>query len=136
MGSTALDAAQASSPPRTAWSNNITGAITEADLDGTTGGAVNAGHVFWTDSASNAIGEANLDGTTANDKFITGANEAEGAPVDGLLIHWTVLATNTIGRANLDGTHVDENFIVLGSGVTLTTVTRDELAGTAWWRYA
>ncbi|MBV9798784.1 MAG: hypothetical protein JO039_12125, partial [Solirubrobacterales bacterium] len=96
MGSAALEAAQASSPPRTSWSNNITGAITEADLDGTTGGAVNAGHVFWTDSASNAIGEANLDGTTANDKFITGANEAEGAPVDGLLIHWTILATNTI----------------------------------------
>ena len=116
------------------WSNDITGAIGRANLDGTgvnqsfIGGivpgngfgpndvAVNAGRTYWAHSGTNTIGRANLDGTGANDDFIPTAGPPAGVAVDSSHIYWvnqdqTNQGTGTIGRANLDGTGAIQDFI-------------------------
>ena len=62
-------------------------------------------YVYWTNNDTGAIGRANLDGTDANQSFITGANHPYGLAVDGAHLYWTNdFGNGTIGRADLDGT--------------------------------
>jgi hypothetical protein len=120
------------------WTNNDTGTIGRANLDGTgvdqsfitganhpDGLAVDDAHVYWTND-SGTIGRANLDGTGANQSFIAAPTSGGSAvAVDDAHIYWVskfsdpdpggspggLPRTGAIGRANLDGTGVDPNFI-------------------------
>jgi hypothetical protein len=106
------------------WANSDSGAIGEANLDGTgvdqgfitgasgpNGVAVDGQHIYWDNSGSGTIGEANLDGSGVNQSLITGANYPGAVAVDGRHIYWGNLGTGTIGEANLDGTDVNQSFI-------------------------
>lgn len=105
------------------WSDNGTGSISRAKLDGTgvqngliTGLAgpasiaISSTYVYWVDYEANTIGRANLDGSGVDRRFIIGADSPNGIAIDGSHIYWTNHA-GSIGRANLDGTGINQSFI-------------------------
>ena len=74
--------------------------------------------LYWTNQKTGTIGRANLDGTGVNQNFITGAPGPNDVVVDSVYIYWTnyewpssLTSGTTIGRVNLDGTQPNENFI-------------------------
>jgi Low-density lipoprotein receptor repeat class B len=105
------------------WTNEVTGSIGRANLDGSSadqsfitgashpfGVAVDGSHVYWTRPLAEEIGRANLDGTSANQSFIFEA-EPWGVAVDASHIYWATTQFNTVGRSNLDGSSADGGFI-------------------------
>jgi hypothetical protein len=77
---------------------------------------VNGSGVFWTNNATGNIGRANLDGTGSDQSFINGGSGPYGVAVDGAHVYWANNTANTIGRANLDGTGAEQSFITGAGG--------------------
>jgi hypothetical protein len=121
------------------WTNDATGTIGRADLDGTDvdesfipastagpsgsnqrfGVAVGGGHIYWAD-ADGRIGRANVNGSGVNNSFIAGANGIANFALRNPLavgaghIYWVSNGDGTstaVGRANLDGSGVNKTFI-------------------------
>jgi virginiamycin B lyase len=91
--------------------------FTSAPVNGPSGIAVNATHIFWTNgsavgSTKRSIGRAKLDGTEVNNAFIslTEGGSLRGIAVNATHIFWTH-GTSSIGRAKLDGSEVNTAFI-------------------------
>ena len=108
------------------WTNNATGTIGRARLDGTDvnqkfiktaqpngpDAVVALRHLYWANDFT--IGRANLNGTGVNQKFIAvpnGPSGVAGLAVNARYIYWTNEKGNEIGRANLNGTGVNQRFI-------------------------
>ena len=119
---------RAANPSFIYWSNDLTGRIGRANIDGTgvnqgliggasvpAGVAVNAEHVYWTNHRTGTIGRATLGGADVNQGFVTGAHGPYALAVDDGHIYWGSDVDGTIGRANLDGTDPQQKFI---SGAT------------------
>jgi virginiamycin B lyase len=68
-------------------------------------------YVYWSNNATGTIGRANLDGSASDQEFITGAGAPSGVDVDSNYVYWA--NGGSIGRANIDGTGVDPDFIPL-----------------------
>ena len=70
-------------------------------------------YVYWTNEFSGMIGRANLDGSSPNNNFITGLAGLRGIAVDHAHIYWvnSSVGGGAIGRANLDGSSANPNFI-------------------------
>src|SRR3984957_6005251 len=64
-----------------------------------------AGHLYWSDVVSGAIMQANLDGSGVT-TLITGAEDLNGMAVDNGHIYWTDSDAGTVMEANLDGSGV------------------------------
>jgi virginiamycin B lyase len=117
------------------WTNNFTGTIGRAQLDGTgidesfiigaqnlIAVAVHGDHIYWTNVGpgglgNGPIGRARLDGTKVEQDWIIAGGPA-GVVVEGEHIYWTndgeagaLGGGQSVGRARLDGTHVEQSFI-------------------------
>jgi hypothetical protein len=124
------------------WTNEATGAIGRANINGTgvnenfvrpviagtgAGMTVNKQYIYWTGAnggtATNIL-RAKLNGTGLNQDFIyVGEVNPCGVTVNSTYIYWGGDVGSAIGRANLNGTGVNANFITTGPGVCGVVVT-------------
>ena len=105
------------------WTDEDTGTIRRANLDGTGVEDVVAGlsdpdglaldvaggKMYWTDDEADKIQRANLDGTAIED-VVNGLSSPEGIALDLSRgnVYWTDRGTDKIQRAKLDGTGVED----------------------------
>ncbi len=76
-------------------------------------------NIYWTNNFTGTIGRAQLDGTGIDESFITGAQNLIAVTVHGDHIYWTNvgaggLGNGPIGRARLDGTKVEQDWLMAG----------------------
>ena len=122
------------------WTNQSTGSIGRADMDGQNAnqgfiaglfgltGSVATGpsHIYWTSFPllvfNGSIGRADLDGQNVNQSIISGVPGLQGLAVDSGHIYWTSNGPGLIGRADLDGQNANQSFISGASGPSGVTV--------------
>ncbi len=104
------------------WTENWTGSIWKANLDGSDvleiigglgalGGIaldLSAGMMYWTDTTTQDISRMDLDGAKEPEILVTGLDDAFGLALDiaGGKMYWTEHGSGKIRRANLDGSAV------------------------------
>ncbi|MBV9005414.1 MAG: hypothetical protein JO181_12205, partial [Solirubrobacterales bacterium] len=90
------------------WSAALVVAVVAAVLGfGAPGRAANPGFIYWSNDLTGRIGRANIDGSDVNQGFIGGASLPAGVAVNREYVYWTNHRTGTIGRATLGGADVN-----------------------------